>query len=111
MPRYAWLLIGFSVVNVLLWVTLARMKFQFRFRPEGRVFATLRHALGSYGIWDHFNRMVVDTLFTFDVAVLSLVNQRADIASYSIALRLTEPDDAHSAAAVGESAGGVVAVS
>ena len=89
LSAYAWILIGFSVVNVLLWVTLARLKFHFHFRPEGRVFATLRHALGSYGIWDHFNRMVVDTLFMFDVAVLSLVNQRADIASYSIALRLT----------------------
>jgi O-antigen/teichoic acid export membrane protein len=53
------------------------------------VFAILRHALGDYGIWDHFNRMVIDTLFTFDMAILSLVNQRADIASYSIALRLT----------------------
>jgi O-antigen/teichoic acid export membrane protein len=89
LAAYSWLLIAMSVVSALLWVTLAYLKFNFRLRPEGRVFATLRHALGSYGIWDHLNRMVVDTLFTFDVAVLSLVNQRADIASYSIALRLT----------------------
>ncbi len=89
LAAYSWLLIGLSVVSAVLWVTLARLKFNFHFRPDGRVIATLRHALGSYGIWDHFNRMVVDTLFTFDVAVLSLVNQRADIASYSIALRLT----------------------
>ncbi len=89
LAAYSWLLIALSVLSALMWVTLARMKFRFQLRPEGRVFATLRHALGSYGIWDHLNRMAVDTLFLFDVAVLSLLNQRTDIASYSIALRLT----------------------
>jgi O-antigen/teichoic acid export membrane protein len=58
-------------------------------RSEGNVFALLRHALTDYGIWDHLNRMVIDTLFTIDMAILAFVSQRADIASYSIALRLT----------------------
>jgi O-antigen/teichoic acid export membrane protein len=86
---YSWLLIGCAVLGSVVWVTLARVKFQFRFRSQGTVFAMLRHALLDYGIWDHLNRMVIDTLFTIDMAILAIVNQRADIASYSIAMRLT----------------------
>jgi O-antigen/teichoic acid export membrane protein len=89
LAAYSWLLIGCAVFGSLVWVTLARVKFQFRLRSEGNVFALLRHALTDYGIWDHLNRMVIDTLFTIDMAILAIVNQRADIASYSIALRLT----------------------
>jgi O-antigen/teichoic acid export membrane protein len=86
---YSWLLIGCAGLASLVWVALARIKFQFRFRSEGTVFGMLRHALFDYGIWDHLNRMVIDTLFTIDMAILAMVNQRADIASYSIAMRLT----------------------
>jgi O-antigen/teichoic acid export membrane protein len=86
---YSWLLIACAAVASLVWVALAWIKFQFRFRSEGSVFAMLRHALMDYGIWDHLNRMVIDTLFTIDMAILALVNQRADIASYSVAMRLT----------------------
>ena len=86
---YSWLLIGSAALGSVVWVTLARVKFQFRFRSQGTVFAMLRHALMDYGIWDHLNRMVIDTLFTIDMAILAMVNQRADIASYSIAMRLT----------------------
>ena len=89
LAAYSWLLIASGVVASLVWVALARFRFEFQFRSQGDMFAILRHALADYGIWDHFNRMVIDTLFTIDMAILSLVNQRADIASYSIALRLT----------------------
>jgi O-antigen/teichoic acid export membrane protein len=86
---YSWLLIACAALGSMVWVALAYFKFQFRMRSEGNVFSLLRHALTDYGIWDHLNRMVIDTLFTIDMAILALVNQRADIASYSIALRLT----------------------
>ena len=86
---YSWLLIGSAILGSLVWISLAYFKFQFRFRSEGNVFALLRHALMDYGIWDHLHRMVIDTLFTIDMAILAIVNQRADIASYSIAMRLT----------------------
>jgi O-antigen/teichoic acid export membrane protein len=89
LAAYSWLLIAAAVVASLVWVGLARFQFEFRLRSQGDVFAILRHSLADYGIWDHLNRMVIDTLFTIDMAILSLVNQRADIASYSIALRLT----------------------
>jgi len=89
LAAYSWLLIATAVGAALVWVALARFRFHFRLRSDGNVLAILRHALSDYGIWDHFNRMVIDTLFTFDMAILSLVNQRSDIASYSIALRLT----------------------
>jgi O-antigen/teichoic acid export membrane protein len=89
LAAYSWLLIALAAVSALVWVGLARVRFEFRFRSEGNVPAMLRHALMDYGIWDHFNRMVIDTLFTIDMAILAIVNQRADIASYSIALRLT----------------------
>ncbi|HEV7716472.1 MAG TPA: polysaccharide biosynthesis C-terminal domain-containing protein [Steroidobacteraceae bacterium] len=89
LAAYAWLLIACAAIASLVWIALARFKFQFTLRSDGQIFSTLRHALTDYGLWDHFNRMVVDTLFNIDVAILSLVGQRADIASYSIALRLT----------------------
>ena len=89
LAAYSWLLIAAGVIASFVWVGLARFKFEFRLRSQGDIFAILRHALTDYGIWDHLNRMVIDTLFTIDMAILSLVNQRADIASYSIALRLT----------------------
>ena len=89
LAAYSGLLIACAVLGSLVWIALARFRFHFRLRSEGNVFALLRHALADYGIWDHLNRMVIDTLFTIDMAILSLVNQRADIASYSIALRLT----------------------
>jgi O-antigen/teichoic acid export membrane protein len=89
LAAYSWLLIACAAFGSLVWVSLAYFKFEFRLRSEGTVFALLRHALTDYGIWDHLNRMVIDTLFTIDMAILAIVNQRADIASYSIALRLT----------------------
>ena len=89
LAAYSWLLIASAVLGSLVWISLAYFKFQFRLRSEGTIFALLRHALADYGIWDHLNRRVIDTLFTIDMAILAMVNQRGDIASYSIALRLT----------------------
>jgi hypothetical protein len=51
----------------------------------------LKKSLSSYGLWDHFNRMAIDTLFTIDTLILSLFTWIGlnEIASYTIALKFT----------------------
>lgn len=89
LDTYIWILIGAAAVSAVYWISIFLAKFRFRFQMQKRVWRIIGDGLSSYGIWDHFNRMVIDTLFSIDVAILSLVGQTANIASYSIALRLT----------------------
>jgi O-antigen/teichoic acid export membrane protein len=86
---FVWLLIGAAMVQSAFWVTVFLRKFRFRPQFNAEVFRILKRGVGNYAVWDHLGRQVIGTLFSIDVAILSLLGQTRDIASYSIALRLT----------------------
>jgi len=82
-------MIGSAAVTGVFWISIFLQRFRFRFEVNRETLRLLRDAFASYGLWDHLDRMVIDTLFSIDVAILSLLGQTRDIASYSIALRLS----------------------
>jgi O-antigen/teichoic acid export membrane protein len=86
---YAWFLFAAALVTFSFWTVVFLRRFRFRMQVNAHILRLVRNALADYGIWDHLDRMVIDTLFSIDVAILSLQGQTRDIASYSIALRLT----------------------
>jgi hypothetical protein len=89
--NYAWILIGTSCVNCMVWGLAFKKIFGFQLIFNNRIQKILKNSLGSYGLWDHLNRMSIDTLFTIDTVVLSLVafQQLQDIGNYTIALKFT----------------------
>lgn len=89
LSTYAWLLIVSALVTSGFWITVFLTRFRFHLQVNARVLSLLRQGFANYGFWDHLDRMVIDTLFSFDVAILSLLGKTGDIASYTIALRLT----------------------
>jgi O-antigen/teichoic acid export membrane protein len=91
LDTYTYILVGTSIANCAMWgITFIK---RFHFRPNfcADTLPILRRSLNSYGLWDHFNRMVIDTLFTIDTVVLSLfaLGQLQDIGNYTIALKFT----------------------
>ena len=85
------LLIGaaftFSLYTVALFAVLG-----FRPRFDRAVLPRLRHSLQSYGLWDHLNTSVIDTLFMIDPLILEWLlragrTRPAEVAAYGIALK------------------------
>jgi hypothetical protein len=63
--------------------------FELKLELDRQALARLRHSLGDYGLWDHLNRIVLDTLLLIDTAILSwFVVRVEEIAHYAIALRV-----------------------
>lgn len=91
LTMYAWILIGTSVLNCVVWAVFFQASFHYRPVVTPQLMNTLKASLASYGLWDHVNRMVIDTLFTIDTVILSWVaiSQLADIGDYTIALKIT----------------------
>ncbi len=91
LDTYSWLLIATSLAGFVLWGAAFQMRFHFRPVLNGRTVSILRESLSSYGIWDHLNRMAIDTLFSIDVVILSWIalDRIEDIGSYTIALKFT----------------------
>ncbi len=88
LDTFSWLLIVVSAGTILIWGTVFTVKFAFRPVFSRRIIGVLKHALGSYGIWDHFNRMVADTLLNIDPAILTFFATLAAIGNYSIAIKV-----------------------
>lgn len=92
LPTYGWLLVGTAVVSSVVWIALFLRHFGYRPRFSSDTPALIRHSVGSYGLWDHLNRTVVDTLFGADTMILSwvvLTGGVREIGNYTIALRFT----------------------
>ena len=81
---------------VLIWgIYVAALFGLLRFRPvlDRMTLPRLRRSVGGYGLWDHLNLVVIDTLFLIDPLVLErlVVAGRANaaqVAAYGLALRV-----------------------
>lgn len=91
LTTYTWILIGTSVLNCIVWGVFFQTRFHYKPVISPQLGATLKASLISYGLWDHVNRMVIDTLFTVDTVILSWValSRLSDIGDYTIALKFT----------------------
>lgn len=89
LDTYSWLLIVVSIGAMALWGFVFVRRFDFRPVFSRRIGDVLKHALGSYGIWDHLNRIAADTLFNVDTAILAYFTTLQVIGDYSIALKFT----------------------
>jgi O-antigen/teichoic acid export membrane protein len=86
---YALILILAAVFNCAVWWNVFQRGFGFRPVFDGSSLGLLRQSLSSYGLWDHLNRTVIDTLFMIDTVILSWYVGSDEIGDYSIALRFT----------------------
>jgi hypothetical protein len=91
LDNYSWMLIATSLISMGIWGLAFQWRFRFHPLLNRRAFTTLKDSLKSYGLWDHLNRIALDTLTTIDVVVLSWFAfiQLDTIGSYTIALRFT----------------------
>lgn len=86
---YSYILIFISSFNFILWSWIFHSTFKFHPIFAQSTFTTLIRSLNSYGVWDHLNRMSIDTLFMIDLVILSWFASTHEISSYTIALRVT----------------------
>jgi O-antigen/teichoic acid export membrane protein len=89
LENYSRILIVTSFANCIVWTTLFQRHFHFRPIVDRHLTIILLNCLKGYSLWDHFNRVVIDTLFTIDIVVLSWFGKFNDVANYTIALKFT----------------------
>lgn len=89
LDSYTWILIVTSIINCIVWGIALQRRFHFHPIFNRSIPGLLKKSLSEYGLWDHFNRMVIDTLLMIDTAVLSWFGQLGDIGNYTIALKFT----------------------
>lgn len=88
LDTYSWILVAVSLGSMILWGVIFTLRFHFRPRFSRRIGGVLKHALSSYAIWDHLNRVSMDTLFNVDTAILTYFASLQVISEYSIALKI-----------------------
>jgi O-antigen/teichoic acid export membrane protein len=86
---YTWILVGTGVVGCIIWFIAFQIRFRVRFKFTTASMAILKNTLGTYAIWDHFNRNSIDTLLTIDILVLSVFGRMESIGNYAIAFKVT----------------------
>ncbi len=86
---YSWILIFLAIGECLMWGILFLQKIHFKPIIRFETINILKNSLTDYGLWDHGNKVVVNTLFTIDTAILSWFSGMREISYYAIALRFT----------------------
>jgi O-antigen/teichoic acid export membrane protein len=89
LDTYAYVLLAMAGISALTWIWLFQRQFRSRPRTSGRLLHIIWQSVSKFTLWDHVNRLCIDTLFGIDMAILALLGRMEDLASYSIALRLT----------------------
>lgn len=89
LDTYAYVLMATAVMSSILWIWLFQNRFRYRPRAARPLFPIIWQSLSEFTLWDHLNRLCIDTLFAIDTAILALLGRMEDLAAYSIALRLT----------------------
>jgi len=84
---YALILVLTALAASIIWIFSFQKQFQFHFIFHRGTPKVLWQSLLDYGLWDHFNRTVIDTLFTIDLVILSWFVMARDMSSYTIALK------------------------
>lgn len=87
LDSYAWVLIVTAVISSVIWAVAFLRHFHYLPKITKNTKKLLLHSLHSYGLWDHFNRMMVDTLFIVDTVILSIWVQLEIVGQYTIALK------------------------
>jgi O-antigen/teichoic acid export membrane protein len=88
LATYSWVLIILAIVSSVVWAVLLVRLMDYAPVWSGETPGILWRSVRSYGLWEHGNRMAVDTLFMIDTVVLSWLAPLSDIASYTIALKV-----------------------
>lgn len=89
LDTYAYVLMVTAVISSLIWIWLFQNRFRYRPRAARPLLPIIWQSVSEFTLWDHLNRLCIDTLFAIDTAILALLGRMEDLAAYSIALRLT----------------------
>ncbi|MFH1278824.1 MAG: hypothetical protein ABIK65_10650 [Candidatus Eisenbacteria bacterium] len=86
---YSWILIVVALLTSTVWAAVFARAFRFRPRFDRRLPSLLGESLNSYGLWDHLNRVAIETLLAIDAVVLSwfALSRIGEIGDYTVALR------------------------
>jgi O-antigen/teichoic acid export membrane protein len=87
LETFSTILAVFAVVSSAVWLYAFQRRFQFRPVWHKESPKVLVRSLSDYGLWDHFNRVVIDTLFIVDLVILSWFAGVRDMSSYTVALK------------------------
>ncbi|MBL1276867.1 MAG: hypothetical protein COB30_012355 [Ectothiorhodospiraceae bacterium] len=89
LDAYAELLIAFSIFSNVVWFSAFLAQFKYKPSIDKNTIKILKDSLHDYGLWDHFNRTVINTLFIIDVVIISYYATLSEVADYTIALKFT----------------------
>jgi len=89
LENYAWILIGTSILAMVVWWITFSGQYSFRWTLHRKTLTILRSSLSDYGLWDHLNRCVIDTLFFIDTAILAWLVSTIDVSDYTVAMKFT----------------------
>lgn len=84
---YSWILILSAFCTGAVWCVAFTRRFKFRPKWTGKLTSLIRRTLADYGLWEHLNRTVVNTFFTFHLVILSWFAGISEMGNYTVALR------------------------
>jgi len=87
LETYSAILIVLALAGSAVWIIAFHRRYRFRPIWHSGSLGILRKSLADYGLWDHLNRVVIDTLFTIDLVILSWFADIREMSSYTVALR------------------------
>lgn len=86
---YSLLLALTALAAMLVWGIAFRRAYPFRLAADRKAVRAIARSVTDYGLWDHLNRMSIDTLLLIDTVILSWLALYAGLDAYTIALRFT----------------------
>jgi len=86
---YSLLLAATALGAMVVWGIAFRLEYPFRLTADREAVRAVARSVSDYGLWDHLNRMSIDTLLLIDTVILSWLALYAGLDAYTIALRFT----------------------
>lgn len=86
---YSALLALTALAAMVVWAIAFRRAYPFRLAADRKAVRAIARSVTDYGLWDHLNRMSIDTLLLIDTVILSWLALYAGLDAYTIALRFT----------------------
>lgn len=86
---YSALLALTALAAMVVWGVAFRREYPFRLAADRKAVQAVARSVTDYGLWDHLNRMSIDTLLLIDTVILSWLALYEGLDAYTIALRFT----------------------
>lgn len=86
---YSALLIFTAGASMVAWGIIFRKEYPFQLTADRKAARAIARSVTDYGLWDHLNRMSIDTLLLIDPVILSWLALYDGLDAYTVALKFT----------------------